>query len=286
MTHPSVPTTYDLGLLLIEGRVAYDSKYITEDTGIIWQLNRNQGWIPVSRVAKKKKNEPILPQTFDGHKDFNKFAKTDTTAVPARYSDNPLAEDAEVQTFDGHKDFDKHDRIDTIDVPARYSDNPIAEEDGEESHTITLDRLQNILNKGGMTDDMIAGGMEISRLGLQKIGQQMGITAKEAKALYYSLITKVRTDSESIEETFKVLMDEPEEDGSYNSEINGDVGTYNFPWKVDGAIGTATVEYSGSPAAPKLKLISVRDSSGDEIDDLSNMAPEIKKQAIEFIGKA
>jgi len=283
MTYPSVPTTYDLGILLIEGRAKYDSKYVTEDTGIIWQLNRTQGWIPVSRVSKKKKNDPITPQTFDGHKDFNKFAKTDTIDVPARYSDNPLAEDSEIQTFDGYKDFNKHTRINTRTVPARYSDNPIAE---EESHTITLDRLHNILNKGEMTDDMIKSGMEISRHGLQKIGHEMGITGNEAKALYYSLINKVRTDSDHLEETYKVLMDEPEEDESYNSEINADIGTYNFPWKMHNDIGTATIEYSGSPTSPKLKLVSVRDSSGNEIEDLSDMESEIKKQAIEFIGKA
>lgn len=282
MTYPSVPTTYDLGILLIEGRAKYDSKYVTEDTGIIWQLNRTQGWIPVSRVSKKKKNDPITPQTFDGHKDFNKFAKTDTTVVPSRYSDNPLAEDAEIQTFDGYKDFNKHARTKHRYVPSRYSDNPLE----EDSDTITLDRLHNILNKGEMTDDMIKAGMEISRHGLQKIGHAMGITGNEAKALYYSLINKVRTDSEHVEETYKVLMDEPEDADSYNSEINGEFGTYNFPWKVDSNIGTATVEYSGSPAEPKLKLISVRDSSGNEIDDLSDMESEIKKQAIEFIGKA
>ncbi len=281
MNYPSVPTAYDLGILLIESRPEYDSKYITEDTGIIWQLNRNQGWIPVARVAKNKKNSAVSPQTFDGHKDFNKQGKTDKVDVPARYSDNPLAEEHDVQTFDGYKDFNKQTRTKNRYVPARYADNPMT----EDSDTITLDRLHNILNKGDMSDDMIEAGMEISRQGLQKIGREMGVTAKEAKALYYSLINKVRTDSEHVEETYKMLMDDPEDSDSYNSEINGDVGTYNFPWKVQDDFGTATVEYSGSPASPKLKLVSVRDSSGNEVEDLEKIESEIKKQAIGFIGQ-
>ncbi len=76
------------------------------------------------------------------------------------------------------------------------------------------------------------------------------------------------------------------DDGEYMSEIESFSGTYNFPWKYNGQHGFATVQYHTDNDDPELKLESVRDENGDEIDidDDEDMHDALIAQATEFIG--
>ena len=347
----SVPTAYDLGLLLLENRPEDGTECITEDTGIIWKLERTTGWVPTIRAPKKKKDSPA-PQTFSGYKDFNNHPNTRKRYVPNNYGDNPLVESEEqaIPSFD-IKDFNNHPRTRMRYVPGKYADNPMTEE--ESTDTITLDRLQSLMNKGGVDDQMIKSGMEISRVGYQKLAREMKITAKEAKALHYALITKLRQDDKEsdIQETYQEIFDENDNnrysyerdyignmtirdaetgnevflqgeesfdlqdqieanpdkeqeiladymdnsltedqedngDDSYDKEINSDVSSYNFPWKFNDVSGTGTVEYSGNAEHPKIKLVSIRNMDGDEIEVDADIEKSFNKQAIDFISNA
>jgi hypothetical protein len=75
--------------------------------------------------------------------------------------------------------------------------------------------------------------------------------------------------------------DQPED--SYESEINSKNGSYNFPWKDGGETGTATVVYSGDT---NLRLVSVRNQEGDEIEVDEDRSKSLLRQAFAFIGEA
>lgn len=72
-------------------------------------------------------------------------------------------------------------------------------------------------------------------------------------------------------------------DDSYEDEVATDRGTYNFPWKTEAGHGTATAEYSGKG---NIRIISVRDEEGGEIDADEGMLGELVRQAVNFIGEA
>jgi hypothetical protein len=78
-------------------------------------------------------------------------------------------------------------------------------------------------------------------------------------------------------------INEAAEDGTYEDEIDGSKGTYNFPWKSSKGHGTATAEYSGKN---KINVISIRDQNGDEVAKTPDLDAELLRQAIAFIGDA
>jgi hypothetical protein len=80
---------------------------------------------------------------------------------------------------------------------------------------------------------------------------------------------------------------EEEDSNSYDDEIEGaSKGSYNLPWDVAGQHGTATAEYYKKGNKPVVKLVSVRDESGEEFHPPANMEAEILKKAFAFIGNA
>lgn len=85
-------------------------------------------------------------------------------------------------------------------------------------------------------------------------------------------------DSELTEEDV-----EEDADDSYAAEIDSKVGSYNFPWKDGEDQGTATVTYSGDA---NIRLISIRDEQGDEVQVDKQRNELILRQAFAFIGDA
>jgi hypothetical protein len=120
-------------------------------------------------------------------------------------------------------------------------------------------------------------------------GDETYVQGSEAAELYQAL----RHNPDHAQEILAHYMSDAEpvmedEQGmhSYNSEIDGGDGTYNFPWKAGSKHGTATVEYYLKGQQPIINLVSVRDAGGDEVRPSPALDAELKKQAIAFIGDA
>lgn len=76
-----------------------------------------------------------------------------------------------------------------------------------------------------------------------------------------------------------------EEEETYADEIKADRGSYNFPWVYERQQGTGTAEYTGRGDTFKIKLVSVRDAEGNEIDAVGPMQSSLTNQAFKFIGQ-
>jgi len=94
---------------------------------------------------------------------------------------------------------------------------------------------------------------------------------------------KAGADKDSIISPLFEIAENPETD-SYEGEIAATSGTYNLPWKLDGQHGLATVFFSGADDKPTLRLESVRDVTGEEVELDDRMHHELLRQAREFIG--
>jgi len=213
--------------------------------------------------------------------------------------------------------------------------------------TLTLDRLQSVMNEAGIDDHEIIGGVQLTAVGYQKLAAKMRVSVKDVKDMIRELITHLRKD-QSVSESYSDLLDEDDErftfekdylrnvtihdkltgedtylqgseasemlnalssgadrqqilahyaerqpvtedtedeaNDTFEPELESDHGSYNFPWKLGSAHGTATVTYSGKG---KIKLVSVRDQNGDEVPDVGDEEGTlITKQAVDFIGDA
>ena len=84
----------------------------------------------------------------------------------------------------------------------------------------------------------------------------------------------------------KAAFESIEEDADYEADIEGaSGGSYNFVWKLDGQSGVGTARWSGLGRAMKVKVISVRDHNGDDVDLSPQDTQAIADQALDFIGK-
>jgi hypothetical protein len=92
-------------------------------------------------------------------------------------------------------------------------------------------------------------------------------------------------DDEQRQEIMEPLI-EDESDASFEQEIHSDTGSYNFPWKLNGHNGTGTVVYSTAGDKPKLKLISIRDGSGDDVQANPHVHQALLQQAQIFMNDA
>lgn len=80
------------------------------------------------------------------------------------------------------------------------------------------------------------------------------------------------------------FLKEFREDKSFENEIASDSGTYNMPWKLDHQTGTMTIFYTLENDKPELKIQSVRDEDGNEIEVDDVKHDELMIQAKDFIG--
>jgi hypothetical protein len=72
----------------------------------------------------------------------------------------------------------------------------------------------------------------------------------------------------------------------FTDEIASNSGSYNFPWKVAGQSGFGTMQYSVVSGKPSMRLISVRDTKGDDLDADKQMRHQLLIQARNFIPDA
>lgn len=79
------------------------------------------------------------------------------------------------------------------------------------------------------------------------------------------------------------LVDEPD---SFEDEITATSGSYNFPWRFNGRHGLGTVMFKAGGKEPLLRLISVRDIEGNEIEPDPLMKDALLQQARAFINDA
>lgn len=96
-------------------------------------------------------------------------------------------------------------------------------------------------------------------------------------------LTAILKDPASLK-TLEAASTFPITETAENAPVFSGGGSYNFPWKVGTRRGFATASFSGGPGDVQVKVIDIRDSNGDETD-ATELADEIQKQAIAFIGK-
>jgi hypothetical protein len=152
-------------------------------------------------------------------------------------------------------------------VAEAYSD--LLDED-DERYSFEKDYLRNVTIHDKVTgqDTYLQGSEASEMLGLLA----SGMTDKQTiLAQYADAEQPMNEDAGDVNDTF-----EP--------ELEMDHGSYNFPWKVGNHHGTATVTYSGKG---NIKLVSVRDTEGNEIPDVDQAESDlITQQAVAFIGDA
>ncbi len=81
--------------------------------------------------------------------------------------------------------------------------------------TITLDRLQGLMNNAGIEDREIIAGVELRPLGYQRLAASMGVSIKEVHMLINELITHLRDQGRHVAEDYQRAINE---DGRYAME--------------------------------------------------------------------
>lgn len=123
-----------------------------------------------------------------------------------------------------------------------------------------------------------------SAAGEQKSKQSMSQNIKEKP----SEKSKVNKKEVPFDKTIKVSKSRVKailgEDSAFKKEIDAEDGTYNFPWKINGRIGTGTASFTLVDDKPKISIVSVRDEDGNEISDYNDET--IINQAKKFIPEA
>jgi hypothetical protein len=71
-------------------------------------------------------------------------------------------------------------------------------------------------------------------------------------------------------------------DDNFEDEINSKSGSYNFPWNIGDEHGTATATYTDDG---KIKVVSLRDEEGHELQMDPAIKDQILQQAISFISE-
>lgn len=92
---------------------------------------------------------------------------------------------------------------------ARWGDNALEDETEkleEFDQTPSLDRLQNMLNDAGVSDDEIKAGVKLTQNGLQKAAAALAISPDEVPILIASLMTRLRRVDDHLEERYEAFI--------------------------------------------------------------------------------
>lgn len=73
------------------------------------------------------------------------------------------------------------------------------------------------------------------------------------------------------------------EDGSYLAEMRHDQGSFNFAWKESGTHGTGTAGYQFDGGKIKIKLLGVRDASGEPLRPDPGLRRKLERVAHEYV---
>ena len=92
--------------------------------------------------------------------------------------------------------------------------------------TLTLDHLNSVLNKAGIEDHEIIGGIELTHVGYQRLALRMGVDLKSLQFMINCLMEKLRKE-EHMHEAYSQLLDEDDENFSYEKDWLGNVTIRN-----------------------------------------------------------
>lgn len=132
-------------------------------------------------------------------------------------------------------------------------------------------------------------GYERDRLGNVTVrdshsGEEVFLRGSKATQLLQAV--KLGDEQEILAGYLSETINENEaEEDTYMEEIKSDRGSYNFPWVYERMQGTGTADYTGRGDSFKIKLVSVRDSEGNEIEVDGPMLSSLTNQAFKFIGQ-
>ncbi len=92
---------------------------------------------------------------------------------------------------------------------------------------LTLDRLQNIINSGGIDDDDIAQGVQFSPTGYQKLAAKMGVRLNEIRNMVNELIQKVRNENSTDSEDEFAITEDVGDEYTFEADILGNMTVRN-----------------------------------------------------------
>lgn len=93
-------------------------------------------------------------------------------------------------------------------------------------NTLTLDHLNSVLNEAGIEDHEIIGGFELTHLGYQRLALRMGVDLDTLQLMINVLMEKLRKEKH-MHETYSQLLDEEDENFSYEKDWLGNVTVRN-----------------------------------------------------------
>lgn len=173
------------------------------------------------------------------------------------------------------------------DMPVRptgtYADNAMVDPSRlNESDDSQIDTLKALLNKAGVTDEEIKGGLSLTQVGYHKIAAALGVSIEQAQTLVTTLVKSLSvSQGAQVTEKSSKLID----------EIDREINSMTFPWELGERHGTAKADYADANRGDGsffFKVVSVRDDSEreipkDEFDD--SELRDIRQQGIDFIGR-
>lgn len=167
-----------------------------------------------------------------------------------------------------------------------YADNAMEDpsmvnEAVEQSH---LEILHSLLSKAGVSDEQIKDGIELKDAGYDKVAAALGIAADDVQPLIDTL--KKRLNGEDETDILNELTSQTEDTipSDIKAEIESDVGTMEFPFKIEGKSGYATAAYKFDGTRFYIKIADAYDENGDMIGLSEEEKKLVRTQAIDFIG--
>lgn len=113
-------------------------------------------------------------------------------------------------------------------------------------------------------------------------GKSMTLMDQDAHEVKEKIEAGDDNEQEILHDTMHGDSNLKESDDGFGS----DTSTYNFPWRLAGKHGTATGKFSGSGDSFQMKVISVRDETGEEIDASAPMMSRLTQIGMDFINHA
>jgi hypothetical protein len=143
-----------------------------------------------------------------------------------------------------------------------------------ERFSFEKDYMKNVTVRDNQTGKKaLLRGSEAAAL-LNRIGA--GADEQQTLARYVGIMETTETVQEAVE---------LDEDETFHHEIHSAHGAYNFPWRSNGKRGHGTARFKGRGSHQMdIKLLSIRDDEGEEMEVDEAMKQHIHEQAIAFIG--
>lgn len=164
-----------------------------------------------------------------------------------------------------------------------YADNAMKDASAvnETATASDLDRLREMLNGAGITDDEIKNGVDLEPRGYHKVAAALGCGIDHVKSLLASLVKEVGAQGGMLAEKGSVA-NSPKP--SIIDEIKEDTGTMDFPWSLGARKGVATAVYKADGKKFYIKVPHIFDQYGQPVEVTPEERNKIRQQGIQFIG--